>query len=107
MRRWLLGLALAFGGNRAYRFYASGAVTIDSGAGRRIHDLGPLTWELAADRETVFDVIASPYLEKTPRSMKDRLHVWERGTDMVLATHFTQVKCGSTSTVETVRFRSA
>jgi hypothetical protein len=61
-------------------------------------------WEIAADRETVFDVIASPYLEKTPRSMKDKLQVWERGTDMALAAHFTQVKCGVTTTLETVRF---
>lgn len=104
MRRLLLGLALVFGAKRAYRSYASGAVTIDSGVGRRIRDLGPVTWEIAADRETVFDLIASPYLGKTPRSMKDHLHVWERGTDMVLAAHFTQVKCGLTSTVETVRF---
>ena len=104
MRRWLLGLALVFGGRRVYRFYASGAVTIDSGVGRRIHDLGPVTWEIAADRETIFDVIAGPYLEKTPQSMKKKLHVWERGTDMVLAAHFTQVKCGVTRTVETVRF---
>ncbi len=104
MRRLLLGLGIVYGGKRAYRFYASGAVTIDSGIGRRIRSLGPVTWEIAADRETVFDVIASQYLGKTPRSMKDYLHVWERGTDMVLAAHFTQVKCGVTSTVETVRF---
>ncbi len=104
MRRSLLGLVIFFGGKRAYRVYASGAVTIDSGIGRRVRDLGPLTWEIAADRETVFDVIAGPYLRKTPRSMQDHLHVWERGTDMVLAAHFTRVKCGVTSTVETVRF---
>ena len=104
MRRLLIGLVLVLGGKRAYRAYASGAVTIDSGFGRRIRNLGPVTWEIAADRETVFDVIAGPYLGKTPRSMKDQLQVWERGTDMVLAAHFTQVKCGVTSTVETVRF---
>jgi hypothetical protein len=104
VRRLLIGLALVFGGRRFYRFYSSGAVTIDSGVGRRIRELGPLTWEIAADRETVFDVIASPYLGKTPRSMIDHLEVWERGTDMVLAAHFTRVKCGVTSTVETVRF---
>jgi hypothetical protein len=104
VRRILIGLIILFGGKRAYRFYASGAVTIDSGLGRRMRDLGPVTWEIAADRETVFDVIASPYLQKTPRSMKDHLHVWEHGTDMVLAAHFTQVKCGITSTLETVRF---
>jgi hypothetical protein len=104
MRRLLIGLALFVGGRRAYRFYASGAVTIDSGIGRRIRELGPVTWEIAADRETVFEVIASPYLGKTPRSMNDHLEVWERGTDMVLAAHYTKVKCGVTSTLETVQF---
>ena len=104
MRRLLLAAVVVFGARRAYRFYASGAVTIDSHVGRRVRDLGPVTWEIAADREAVFDVIAGPYLGKTPRSIKDHLHIWERGTDMVLAAHFTQVKCGITSTVETVRF---
>jgi Polyketide cyclase / dehydrase and lipid transport len=104
MRRLLLGVAVVACGRRAYRFYASGAVTVDSGAGRRVRELGPVTWKIAADRETVFDVIASPYLGKTPRSMKDRLEVWERGTDMVLAAHYTKVKCGVTITVETVHF---
>jgi hypothetical protein len=104
MRRLILGVGLVFGGKRFYRFYASGAVTIDSGIGRRVRELGPVTWEIAADRETVFEVIASPYLGKTPRSMSDHLHVWERGTDMVLAAHYTTVKCGVTSTVEAVHF---
>jgi len=104
VRRLLLGVALVVGGRRAYRFYASGAVTIDSGVGRRVRELGPVTWEIAADRETVFDVIAGPYLRKTPRLLKDQLDVWERGGDMVLAAHYTKVRCGVTSTVETVRF---
>lgn len=104
MRRLLLGVGLILAGRRVYRFYASGAVTIDSGIGRRVRELGPVTWEIAADRETVFEVIAGPYLGKTPRSMSDQLHVWERGTDMVLAAHHTRVKCGVTSTVETVHF---
>lgn len=104
MRRLLLGAALVVGGTRAYRLYASGAVTIDSGVGRRVRGLGPVTWEIAADRETVFEVIANPYLGKTPRSMRDHLDVWERGSDMVLAAHYTKVKCGVTTTVETVHF---
>jgi Polyketide cyclase / dehydrase and lipid transport len=104
VRRLLLGVALVLSGQRAYRFYASGGVTIDSGVGRRVRALGPVTWEIAAERETVFDVIASPYLGKTPRSMKDHLDVWERGTDMVLAAHYTTVKSGVTTTVETVQF---
>ena len=65
---------------------------------------GPMTWEIAADRETVFEVIASPYLGKTPRSISDHLDVWESGSDMVLAAHSTKVKCGVTTTVETVHF---
>ena len=104
MRRLLLGVALVVGGRRAYRFYASGAVTVDSGVGRRVRALGPVTWQIAADRETVFDVIAGPYLGKTPGSMKDHIDVWEHGTDMVLAAHYSTVKCGVTRTVETVRF---
>ena len=104
MRRLLLSLTLILCGKRAYRFYASGAVTIDSGVGRRVRKLGPVTWEIAAEREADFEVIARPYLGKTPRAMKDHLDVWERGTDMVLAAHYTKVKCGVTSTVETVYF---
>jgi len=104
MRRLLLGAALVVGGRRAYRFHASGAVTIDSGVGRRVRELGPVTWEIAADRETVFEMIARAYLGKAPRSMRNHVDVWERGTDMVLAAHATKVKCGVTRTVETVHF---
>jgi hypothetical protein len=104
MRRLLLGVALVVCGKRAYRLYASGAVTIDSGLGRRVRGLGPVSWAIAADRETVFDAIASPYLGKTPRAIRAHLEVWERGTDMVLAAHHTEVKCGVASTVETVQF---
>ena len=104
MRRLLLGSALLLGGRRAYRLYVRGAVTIDSGVGRRLQSLGPVTWEIAADRETVFDVIAGPYLEKTPKAMRDKIQVWERAADMVLAAHFTRGTWGVTTTVETVRF---
>lgn len=61
-------------------------------------------FEIAAPREVVFDVIAAPYLGRTPRALGGELEVWERGSDMVLAAHFTEVKCGSATTVETVRF---
>jgi hypothetical protein len=104
VRPLLVGLLLLVGGKRAYRLYAGGAVTVDVGVGRRLRDLGPVTWQIAADRETVFDVIAGPYLGKTPHALKDHLNVWERGTDMVLAAHFTKVGRGLTTTVETVRF---
>jgi hypothetical protein len=104
MRRVLLALGVATGGRGLYRLLASGAVTIDLGVGRRVRPLGPRSWYIRAGRETVFDVIAGPYLGRTPRSLEDKLHVWQRGSDMVLAAHLTPVRCGVTTTVETVRF---
>lgn len=104
MRRLILGLLLAVGLRRAYRLLTSGAATIDVGVGRRVRSLGPRSWDIAAGREIVFDVIAGPYLERTPRALEDKLQVWERGSDMVLAAHYTPLKCGATTTVETVRF---
>jgi hypothetical protein len=94
------GLAL----RRAYRLLAGGALTLDLDLGRRHRPLGPLVWTIAAPPELVFDVIAAPYLGRTPRALADKLQVWERGLDMVLAAHLTQVKCGTTTTLETVRF---
>jgi len=58
-----------------------------------------------APRATVFDVIASPYLGRTPRAFADELEVLERGSDMVLAAHRTPAGRGLVATtVETVRF---
>ncbi|MGH3051007.1 MAG: SRPBCC family protein, partial [Gaiellaceae bacterium] len=79
-------------------------LTLDTGVGRRARPLGPVTFEIAAPRETVFDVIATPYLERTPRALQGELEVWERASDMVLAAHFTRVRRRTTTTLETVRF---
>jgi Polyketide cyclase / dehydrase and lipid transport len=97
--------ALAFGARAAYRLLASGSLTLDLGVGRRLQPLGPLVQTIAASPEIVFDVVAGPYLGRTPRALARKLQVWERGSDMALAAHFTQVKCGTTTTLETVRFQ--
>jgi hypothetical protein len=52
----------------------------------------------------VFEVIAAPYLGRTPRALANELQVLERSSEMVLAAHYTEAKCGTTTTVETVRF---
>jgi hypothetical protein len=84
---------------------ARAGLTLDLGVGRRIRPLGPIALEIAAPPEVVFDVIAAPYLGRTPRAMKGKLEVIERGADLVLAAHFTRVAPGLTvTTVETVRF---
>lgn len=98
------GCALALGLRRAYRLLASGALTLDLGVGRRPQALGPVVQPIGAPPEVVFEVIAAPYLRRTPRALADKLQVYERGSDMVLAAHFTQVKCGIATTLETVRF---
>ncbi len=101
-----LGLvAGALIGAAGYGLAVSGGVTVDTGLGRRTRPLGPLTFAIAAPRETVFDVIASPYLGRTPRAIADEIDVLERGSDMVLAAHRTRVGWGMVAvTVETVRF---
>jgi hypothetical protein len=108
MRRFAAPLtavaALALGLRAGYRLLANGALTIDLGVGRRLQPLGPLAQTIAAPLEVVFEVVAAPYRDRTPRALADKLQVWERGSDMVLAAHFTDVRCGITTTLETVTF---
>jgi hypothetical protein len=80
------------------------ALILDVGIGRRIQRLGPLSFTITAPTELVFDVIASAYLGRTPRGLQEKLQVWERGSDMALAAHFTAVSRMVATTVETVRF---
>lgn len=87
-----------------YALVVRGALTLDLGIGRRIRPLGPIRMHIAAPREVVFDVIAAPYLGRTPRAMGDKLEVLERGTDMAVAAHYTPTRWITTTTVETVRF---
>jgi hypothetical protein len=60
---------------------------------------------MAARREAVFEVIAAPYLGRTPRALQGEIEVLERGADMVVASHRTPVAGALvTTTVESVRF---
>jgi hypothetical protein len=77
-----------------YYLVVTGKLTIDTGWGRRVRPLGPFGAEIAAPAATVFDVIAAPYLGRTPRAMSGKLQVLQRGSDMVLAEHYTPVHRG-------------
>ena len=103
-----LALRAAVGGSllaAGAALVARAGLTLDIGIGRRLRPLGPIELEIAAPPDVVFDVIAAPYLERTPRAMRGKLEVLERGSDLVLAAHFTRVAPGLTvTTVETVRF---
>jgi hypothetical protein len=89
-----------------YYLVVTGKLTIDTGWGRRVRPLGRLGVEVAAPAGTVFDVIAAPYLGRTPRAMSGKLQVLERGAGMVLAEHYTPVHRGrlTAATLETVTF---
>ena len=89
-----------------YYLTVTGKMTLDTGWGRRIRPLGPLAIKIAAPPTVVFEVIAAPYLGKTPRAMAGQLRVLERGSDMALAEHYTLVHGGrlTATTLETVTF---
>lgn len=99
-----LGAAGAAG--LGYCLLVTGKLTVDTGWGRRVRPLGPFGVDVAAPADTLFDVIAAPYLGRTPRAMEGKLQVLERGTDMVLAEHYTPVHHGrlTAATLETVTF---
>ena len=103
------GAALGAAGGLAgvgYYLVVTGKLTLDTGWGRRVRPLGPFGVEVAAPAGTVFDVIAAPYLGRTPRAMAGKLQVLDRGTDMVLAEHYTPAHHGRLTavTLETVTF---
>jgi Polyketide cyclase / dehydrase and lipid transport len=87
-----------------YRLLVRGSLTLDLRLGRTVRPLGPLELSIAAPRELVFDLISQPYLGRTSRTLASKLEVLERGSDMVLAAHFTPVGRMVATTVEIVRF---
>ncbi len=107
VRRLVLGTALSGTAATAYVLLVRGALTLDLGIGRSLRPLGPLRRQIEAPCDTVFDVIAAPYLGRTPHALATKLRVLERGTDMVLAEHVSPIYGRLiATTVETVRFES-
>jgi hypothetical protein len=102
----VLALLAASTGVAVYLGVVSGALTVDTGFGRRIRPLGPLAVDIAAGRDEVFALLSEPYLGRATRAMREKVQVLERGTDLVLAAHRTPIRGRLVAvTVETVRFR--
>ncbi len=81
-----------------------GRLTLDLGWGRSAHPLGPIEIAIDAPRDVVYDVVAAPYLGRTPRELRNELDVLELGSDLVVAAHHTQLSRFTSTTVESVRF---
>jgi hypothetical protein len=81
---------------------AMGRLHLDLGWGRSLHDIGPITVSIAAPRDLVFDIIAAPYLGRTPGG--SGIDVVARSDDLAVATHYTQVHFYTARTVEVVEF---
>jgi hypothetical protein len=103
LRPLVLGAGAVLAGRALYGALVDGSLTLDTGIGRRVRPLGPRTWTFAAPRETVFDLLAVPYGERVPRALREKVEIWGRGSDMVLAAHRTRVGSRTVTTVETVR----
>jgi Polyketide cyclase / dehydrase and lipid transport len=99
---WLTGIVGV--GVALWALLVRGSLTVDLGVGRRYRPLGPLRVRIAAPREIVYDVVSSPYLGRTPRALRSKLEVLERGEGIVLAAHHTHAYGLTTTTVETVRY---
>jgi hypothetical protein len=95
----MAGVALAL-----WALLVRGSLTVDLGVGRCYRPLGPLRVRIDAPREIVYDVVSGPYLGRTPRALRAKLEVLERGEDFVLAAHYTSVYGLTATTLETVRF---
>lgn len=102
----VLGGTLVGGVITLFSWMARGRLTLDADLGRSFHRLGPLTVEIDAPRELVFEQLSAPYLGRTPRDTAATLEVIERGSDMVVARHVSRVGFYTSETVESVRFEA-
>jgi hypothetical protein len=78
---------------------AMGRLHLDLGWGRSSHRLGPLTFEIEAPRELVYEVLSAPYLG---RVNEGSIEVLAGDESIVVAAHLTKVHFYEARTVEVV-----
>lgn len=81
-----------------------GRIHLDLGWGRSLHPLGPVTVQINAPRDLVFEQISAPYLGRTPAALRGKLKVLEAGSNLVVAEHRTRLPLMDAVTVESVQF---
>jgi len=92
----LLLLAMIAGGFLAL---AMGRLHLDLGWGRSRHALGPMSVEIAAPRELVYEILSAPYLG---RARSDSIEVLAGSESLVVAAHLTKVHFYEARTVESI-----
>ena len=98
----LIGAALVGGAGAFAALVGSGKLTLDTGWGRSVHQLGPVTWRIDAPRELVWQQFSATYQGSIPRDMREHLAVVERGSDLVVAWHRFDIGPFSSETVEAI-----
>jgi hypothetical protein len=99
----VLAFLLVAGWAVGFLLLAMGRLHVDLGWGRSIHPLGPIAVRIDAPRELVFELICTPYLERTPRD--SGIEVLARGRDLAVALHRTKVHFYEARTVEAIDFQ--
>jgi hypothetical protein len=98
----VIALFAAFG---IYLGSITGSLVIDLNCGRRVRTLGPLRRDIVAPADTVYGLLSQPYLGRLTHAMANKVHVIDRGHDMVLAAHRTGIRGHLVATtIETVKF---
>ncbi len=97
-------LASAAAGLAGMFLISRGRIHLDLGWGRSLHPLGPVTVQINAPRDLVFEQISSPYLGQMPAALRSKLKVLEKGSNLVVAEHRTKLPLMDAVTVEAVRF---
>jgi len=81
---------------------AMGRLHLDLGWGRSFHELGPITIQITATRDLVFEIISAPYLGRAPGG--SGIEVLARRDGLAVAAHHTKVHFYTARTVEVVEF---
>lgn len=97
-----LALLLLLTAAGSFLLLAMGRMHLDLGWGRSLHKLGPITVQIAAPRDLVFEMISAPYLGRAPAGSE--IEVIARDRSLVVAAHLTKVHFYEARTVEAVEF---
>lgn len=98
----VLGTLLLVGAGGLFLLMAMGRLSLDLGWGRSLHPLGPITMQIAAPRDLVFEIINAPYAGRALSG--SGIEVIAQGDRLVVAAHYTKVHFYTARTIEVIEF---